>query len=116
MEPIYPTGSVVYIKPADSYAIGDPVMYQFESKGDVVNVTHRIIDKTPDGEFITKGDANDVEDGNPVAVEQIQGKVTFCVKHLGFIATHFNNKLFMGLTLGWVLFIDILGKLLRSDD
>ena len=67
-------------------------------------VTHRIIQLTEkDGQpaFITKGDANNVEDGNPVTYEQVEGVFVFKVRGLGDLA------MFMQTQVGMIVFIGI---------
>ena len=64
-------------------------------------VTHRIIDIKEDGSFITKGDANNIEDTNPVTGEQIIGKFIFRIPKVGGIAY------FMQTPIGMLLFIGI---------
>lgn len=44
------------------------------------SVTHRIVGVTEDGLFVTKGDANDVQDRHAVSATQISGVV---VQHIG---------------------------------
>jgi len=86
MEPAIHTGSVIAIKPADGYKIGDIITFGEISKTKVPT-THRIKDiKITDGRtlYITKGDANNGEDLEPVSKEMIAGKVFFSVPYLGY--------------------------------
>lgn len=69
---------MVVVHREDHYEVGDVVSYKTESN----LVTHRIVDRTEDG-FITKGDANNVEDREPVSPEQILGKVVLVVPGVG---------------------------------
>ena len=74
MEPTYPTGSLIYVKPVSPEAIreGDPITFVLNE--DLVVATHRVV--TVDEEnrsFITKGDANDAVDGAPVRFENLLG-------------------------------------------
>ena len=53
-----------------------------------IRVIHRVIDiEESDGstQFITKGDANDNPDIDPVSPEQVRGKVMFAVPKLGWV-------------------------------
>ena len=88
MEPQYPTGGCVYVKPvdADSLAVGDVITFRLSAN---TVATHRIIDVVQqDGTtlFYTKGDANDSADNNPVTSDRIIGKVLFGLPWLGFLA------------------------------
>lgn len=94
MEPTYPPGTLVVVKPIDfdEIAIGDVITYQRESgKGDVV--THRVVGSGNrfDGERVltTQGDANRVADRNPVQEVQVRGKLWYSVPYLGYV----NNAL-----------------------
>lgn len=86
MEPAIQTGSIVAIKPADSYKIGDIVTYGAMGK-DKIPVTHRIQEvKVVNGQtlFITKGDANGSADANEVAEKSVHGKVFLTVPYAGY--------------------------------
>jgi signal peptidase len=53
-----------------------------------VLVTHRIIEVTTENGiegFVTKGDANNVEDGSLVTKEQIVGKYAFRIPYAGYV-------------------------------
>jgi len=72
-------------------------------EGDAV-ITHRIVEVTEkDGEpaFITKGDANNVEDENPVTYAQVEGIYRFKINGLG------NLAMFMQTQAGMVVFIAV---------
>lgn len=90
MEPVYKTGSVIYVKDADTaeLAEGDVITYQLD--GDTV-ATHRIIGVTEeDGEtaYRTKGDANEIEDGPSVKASQVIGTPVFTIPYLGYFVTY----------------------------
>ncbi len=79
MEPTYPPGTLIVVKPqdADSLRVGDAITFQWESgKPDVV--THRIIavQRTAKGElrFTTQGDANSSPDPRPVVLSRFAAK------------------------------------------
>jgi signal peptidase len=95
MEPTYPPGTLVIVRPIspDDVRIGDPITYQLESgKADVV--THRVIGimTNTEGErrFTLQGDNNSVPD-DPVRDEQIQGKVWYALPLLGWVNTWING-------------------------
>lgn len=91
MEPTYHVGSLIYVKKVDpnDLKVGDPLTYVIEG-GTVV--THRIVnilkdeDDPDDIRFKTKGDNNDVEDGDPVRPENVLGKPVFTIPLLGYLA------------------------------
>lgn len=82
MEPAFPVGSAAYVKQADPLAIevGDVVAYR-----DGPNIVmHRVTaNRTYSGELVTKGDANNVEDFEPVPYSAVLGRVEAHVPFLG---------------------------------
>ena len=95
MSPTIKTGSIIAIKPALSYKIGDVITFKVGKREREI-VTHRIISQTEQG-FIVQGDANNAADINPVKEEQILGKVFLTVPCAGYIANFAHSKL--GLVL-----------------
>ena len=95
MQPTYPPGTLIIVKPIDTadIRIGDPITYQIESgKPDVV--THRVIAiATTDGEttFTTKGDNNSAADAKPVQPLQVRGTVWYAVPYIGYVNTIVNG-------------------------
>lgn len=66
-------GDLVLIKKTGEYEVEDIIT--FLPEGASVTTTHRIIDITVDGKFITKGDANNAQDQLPVEQSQVFGEV-----------------------------------------
>ena len=86
MEPTIKTGSIVVVKPADDYKIGDIVTFQ--KRIDKEPTTHRIEEIRVVGGspiYTTKGDANNAEDRGEIQKEEIIGKVLFSIPYLGYI-------------------------------
>lgn len=88
MQPAHPAGSLVVVRPrpAEQVAVGDVITYQLVSgRADVV--THRVVAvrRGADGttSFVTRGDANRVDDREPVRDVQVRGVVWYSVPHLG---------------------------------
>lgn len=81
MEPSIHTGSLVVVKPADNYNVGDVVT--FSNRGQD-SITHRIVEINND-EYTTKGDANDSEDSRVVRERDVIGKVGFSIPWAGYI-------------------------------
>ena len=88
MEPSLHTGDYIYVKkvPADELEVGDVITFRSE-EGEVSGklVTHRIIEITPEGDFITKGDANTIADSKRIRQDQIIGKYTGKAKFFKWI-------------------------------
>jgi signal peptidase len=108
MEPAIQTGSVVIVTPIvpDAIQKGDIIMYSSLDMRSLI--THRVVgvESEPTLQFITRGDANNNPDINPVAPGQIVGIVAFTVPYLGFITQ------FIKTPLGFTLFFLIPAVLL----
>jgi signal peptidase len=102
MEPQIHTGSLIFIRPAGEYNVGDIVTKTTEEEG--TTITHRIIEKEIVGGktiFNTKGDANNVADNEKVSQEMIVGKVFLNIPYLGYAVN------FAKTTQGMILIIII---------
>lgn len=89
MEPSIHTGSIVVVKPAESYAIGDVITFKGRVSGQKgeVPITHRVKDiivKGGNSFFITQGDANNAPDTRELATSEIIGRMIFTVPYLGY--------------------------------
>ncbi|MBQ6897158.1 MAG: signal peptidase I [Oscillospiraceae bacterium] len=121
MEPVYHTGSVIYVKDADADKLeeGDIITYSLSSN---VTATHRIIELvTEDGDvkFRTKGDANNIADGSLVEKSQVIGKPVFSVPYLGFLAAYLQTKSgrFMAIAVcGLALLLTLIPDLLTDEE
>lgn len=92
---------MIITKSQKSYSVGDIIMYEENS----VTVTHRIIEITENG-YLTKGDANNTDDGTPIPQEKIVGKVIVTIPKIGSLISFFTTPLGM-LILVLVLFLAI---------
>ena len=96
MEPTYHTGSLIYVKKVDPFALqaGDVITYLMDA--DTV-ATHRVMGIVPDENdpgvirFRTKGDANDVEDATLVHYANVVGTPVFTIPKLGFLVNYVQN-------------------------
>ena len=93
MKPVYPVGSLLYVVDAEveKLEVGDPITFDLDG----TTVTHRIIEIEEDSSvgptFRTKGDANDIPDGQPITPSQILGRPVFCIPYLGYLAFFVQN-------------------------
>lgn len=71
---------IVVIHRQDSYRPGDVISFQSGS----ALVTHRICRETAEG-FVTRGDANDTEDPEPVEQSRIVGRVVHVIPGAGSV-------------------------------
>lgn len=99
MEPTIRTDSFILVKRVDGSQIeaGDIISFfsRDPSLEGMVN-THRVVSVEADGDkwtFVTKGDANYVEDKYPTSSEDLIGKVVFSSHTLGVIIHLLSNPL-----------------------
>ncbi|MDR3311471.1 MAG: signal peptidase I [Oscillospiraceae bacterium] len=87
----YSVGGLIFVNtkaaPAD-VAVGDLLTFTL---GEDTVVTHRVI-AVEDGQWRTKGDANDSEDLSPVPFENMVGKAGFYIPKLGHALMNMRTK------------------------
>lgn len=116
MDPTIPVGALVVVQPegAADLVEGDIVAYQ---RGDVV-IVHRVIaNQVVEGYLTTKGDANELEDQEPVRYESVIGSVVFSVPYLGTfggILTTIEGKIYFALFIVAALLMIILASQLAA--
>lgn len=101
MEPTISAGDLVICKEQDSYNVNDPVL--FEDQGFLV--LHRIVDIDEDGDFITKGDANNVNDKAEIQPENVYGKMTGVLHGWGSTLSYLSSRMGAFWTILVSLFI-----------
>lgn len=118
MAPTFDTGSIVAIRPIPFDEINKGDIITFKDKDDLT-VTHRVIDIVENKgkkALITKGDANDGKDGNPVMPDKVLGKVQYWVPLVGYLIEFVRSKAGMLLFLvvpGLYLIVSQIWKLMR---
>jgi len=80
---------VVIAREQPLYAQQDVILFQ---DYDGVIVCHRIVGQT-EGGFITKGDANNVEDQQPIPASRIFGKVVWVLPRVGLVQIYARSPL-----------------------
>lgn len=109
MEPEIPVGSLVYVQQVVPKEIEkeDVVAFYGGSQSNAI-ITHRVVENNSvTGELITKGDANEVEDMNPVMYSNLIGQVKYVIPYAGNLAQLFTST-YGKLIGGGVIFIAIL--------
>lgn len=105
-------GDLIIISKTKDYRVGDIIC--FLPDGDKIPTTHRII-RINDGNYFTKGDANNAADPNPVKVENILGEVTSVVPHVGlffgWVANDFGWIYIVGIVLIVVIGVVLIKKI-----
>lgn len=92
MSPAMKLGDIAAVTkiPIESIKVGDVIQYRTEH-GSVIHRVTKIWQKGDNRLFITKGDANDSPDTDPVHPNQILGKVTFVIPKLGWVSIGIKN-------------------------
>lgn len=98
MGEVIPLGSVVITKSYPSYEVGDVISYYANINDEETIVTHRIT-AIGGNVYVTKGDANILEDRDLVRPRLIIGKVVSVIPYLGYFL-HFSKTI-----VGTILFI-----------
>ncbi|MFA5169072.1 MAG: signal peptidase I [Candidatus Omnitrophota bacterium] len=112
MNPAIRTGSVVMVKPAEEYKIGDVITFNTESRIEGT-ITHRIQDMVVvagEVKYITKGDANEDPDPREVQESDIVGKVLLSIPLAGY-AVNFAQK-----PIGFALIIIVPASVIIIDE
>ena len=112
MEPAIKTGSVVIVKPASEYSVGDIITFGPVTKTKPPT-THRIVDvevQAGSVVYVTKGDANEDSDGRSVAGKDVLGKILFSVPYFGYVID------FARKPLGFALIIGVPAAIIIGDE
>lgn len=123
MEPMYKTGSVIYVKSVkpEELEVGDVITFSI-SKTTIA--THRIVEILPKNNgylyFQTKGDANEIKDAFPVHEANIVGTPVFTIPYLGYLASFIQNRrgkyLSIAIILILLIVVFMLDVLVSDDD
>lgn len=85
MEPNIHTGSVVGVKEEEKYNIGDIITGTLQNNPNDT-YTHRIVERNKEEKtYITKGDANESKDGDPLPYDSVLGKVFISIPLIGYV-------------------------------
>jgi len=100
MEPELSVDDLLIVTPADTYEVGDVVVFQTQRTA----VVHRIVAINGD-EIITRGDANSSDD-DPITLQNIKGRVVCAIPFVGLIVnlikTPVGTVILLGLAF-WLL-------------
>lgn len=84
MEPEIPVGSAVYVKGIPPQELEEGDVIAFWSGNSVV--VHRVQEnRVVEGQFVTKGDANELEDPEKAPYDAVVGRVTYHIPWLGMV-------------------------------
>lgn len=94
MEPAYPVGCLIYVKETDRVSVGDVITFYLDEN---TIATHRVVEIFGEEEdptshsYRTKGDANEVADGDLVPASHVIGKPFFTIPYLGYLANYIQH-------------------------
>ena len=111
MEPAIKMGSIVIVKPAEDYKIGDIITFQ--RRGEAEMTTHRIMDIRVEGGkpvYTTQGDANNAPDMREVKENEVIGKALFSIPYLGY-AVDFAQR-----PIGFAIIIIVPAVMIIGDE
>lgn len=112
MEPTIKTGSIVIVKPAPSYDVGDVITFGPTPRGKI-STTHRIVaENIKNGleTYTTKGDSNDSVDLKGVLQKDVLGKVYLSVPFVGYALTAVKEP------IGFLVLIIVPALLILFDE
>ena len=124
MEPEYGVGDLLYVKKVDPNTIKEGDVITFIVNEDLVVGTHRVVRVDAENQrFYTKGDANEIEDQNPVHFNNVIGVPQFCIPKLGYVSDFVQNPPGMYITIGVGIILilavflpDMIGKKKKEDE
>lgn len=106
MEPSISPGDVVIVDASAAVAVGDVVTFD---TGSEVPTTHRVVDAV-DGQYVTKGDANENADSRPVDPDDVLGRVSLTIPLAGYVVLWTNSP------TGYVALVIVpIGLLLANE-
>lgn len=124
MEPEYMVGDLIYVKEVDPSTIKVDDVITFLVNEDLVVGTHRVVRVDAKNQhFYTKGDANQIEDQNPVHFNNVIGVPKFSIPKLGYVSDFVQNPPGMYITIGVGIILilavflpDMLGKKKEEEE
>lgn len=81
MEPVLPIGALIYIRETNEIEEGEMVAFEV---GNGQICVHRCMEIREDGTYVTKGDANAVQDVATVRKDQLIGKGVLVLPYAGY--------------------------------
>lgn len=118
MEPTIHTGALVFVDTKYEYhdlKVGDIAVFNKEN----IRVIHRIVEQTSTG-FITKGDANNEQDGITVTTDTFKGKELFSIPYIGYGIALLNQYhaiyVVIALIIGYFLYQIIFSFIIKEND
>lgn len=116
MEPALPLNSLITVKEriAEQVEVGQILTFYGSDK--ITRVTHRVAEIGPNGDyFITKGDANNIEDAMPVTKENVIGTVSLTIPYLGYAFRFLSTSAGIIFIVGIGILLFVVPLLLKRE-
>ena len=108
MEPEISVGSVVISEKIDPETLTAGQIVTYSLEGDTT-VTHRVVSNDKiNKQLITKGDANDVEDGSPVSYDQVIGHAKYYLPYVGYVVIYIKQPVGIACTCALLVVLILL--------
>lgn len=123
MEPEYMVGDLIYVKEVDPATIKEGEVITFVANEELAVGTHRVVRVDSENQrFYTKGDANEIEDAEPVHFNNVIGVPKFSIPKLGYVSDFVQNPpgMYITIAVGVILILavflpDMLGKKKKEE-
>ena len=66
-----------------------------------------------EGQYVTRGDANEIEDGNPVTKDKIVGTYLFNIPKIGFVMGEITPKHYLVAGI-WIIIVNVIAAALKN--
>ena len=83
MRPVIEVGDVVVLRPVGGSDLGAHTVVLYDGGPGTGRIVHRIVERRPDGTYVTKGDANPTPDSAAVRPDQVLGAGVLLVPWIG---------------------------------
>lgn len=92
MEPTLPVNALIVVKERSANEVEVGEILTFYGISEKTRITHRLVEIGPNRDyFITKGDANNIEDSIPLKKANIIGTVSLSVPYLGYVLKYLSS-------------------------
>lgn len=121
MEPQYSVGDLIYVKKVDPATIKVNDVITFVINEELAVGTHRVVRVDAENQRLyTKGDANEIEDQDPVHFNNVIGVPKFSIPKLGYVSDFIQNPPGMYITIGigivLILLVFVPDMIKKKDD
>lgn len=123
MEPLYPTGSLVYVKKIEPNDIKVKDTITFYMQNSKIVATHQVYEIDKENKlFRTQGinnkddEGNIIHDGTPVKFTSVIGMPVVCIKNLGYINRYITTPPGIYLVIVFTVFIILIYYTLEKKE